>query len=100
MRDNNKNVVKIVEEIDANDKELQINELFCSHYLFKSKVLSNFLNQLKQNSKTGEIYLTDILNHIIVDKKNIGSIIVDDWKELVGLNSIEDIKWAELQKMI
>ena len=100
VRDNNNNLVKIVEEIDASDKELQINELFCSHYLFKSKILSYFLNQLKQNSKTGEIYFTDILNHIIVDKKNIGSIIVDDWKELVGLNSKQDIKWAELQKKI
>ncbi len=100
VRDNNNNLVKIVEEIDASDKELQINELFCSHYLFKSKILSDYLNQLKQNSKTGEIYLTDILNHIIVDKKNIGSIIVDDWKELVGLNSKQDIKWAELQKKI
>ena len=39
IRDNKKNVKKIIEEIDANNEELKINELFCSHYLFKSKIV-------------------------------------------------------------
>jgi len=100
VRDNNQNIKKIVEEIDASDSELQIRELFCSHYLFKSKVLTDYLTRLKKNSKTGEIYFTDILNELIKDKKKIGSFIISDWKRLVGLNTKEDIEWVESQKMI
>ena len=100
VRDNNKSIVKIVEEIDASNKELQINELFCSHYLFKSKILSDYLIRLKENPKNGEIYLTDILNDLILDKKNLGSLIVEDWRRLVGLNSKKDIEWVESQNMI
>ena len=80
VRDNKKNIKKIIEEIDANNEELKINELFCSHYLFKSKILSNYLLRLKANSKTNEIYFTDILNEMIIDNKNINSIIISDWK--------------------
>ena len=100
IRDNKKNVEKIIEEIDANNEELKINELFCSHYLFKSKILSNYLLRLKENKKTKEIYFTDILNEMIIDNKNINSIIINDWKKLVGLNTKEDLEWAESQKMI
>ena len=100
IRDNKKNVKKIIEEIDANNEELKINELFCSHYLFKSKILSNYLLRLKANSKTKEIYFTDILNEMIIDNKNINSIIINDWKKLVGLNTKEDLEWVESQKMI
>jgi len=100
IRDNKKNIKKIIEEIDANNEELKINELFCSHYLFKSKILSNYLLRLKTNSKTKEIYFTDILNEMIIDNKNINSIIISDWKKLVGLNTTEDLEWVESQKMI
>ena len=100
IRDNKKNVKKIIEEIDANNEELKINELFCSHYLFKSKILNNYLLRLKANSKTKEIYFTDILNEMIIDNKNINSIIISDWKKLVGLNTKEDLEWVESQKMI
>ena len=100
IRDVKGNVEKIVEEIDANDKELENTELFCSHYLFKSETLINYLPKLKNNSKTGEIYFTDILNELIFDKKNINSLIIHNWKRLVGLNTKQDIKWIESQKII
>ena len=94
-------IIKIsAEEIDANNEELKINELFCSHYLFKSKILSNYLLRLKEDPKTKEIYFTDILNKMIIDNKNINSMIISDWKKLVGLNTKEDLEWAESQKMI
>lgn len=98
IRENN-TITKFVEEKDANNLELKINELFCSHYLFKSKILLEFLDYLNPHKKNNELYLTDILNHLILHKKNINSIIIKDWKRLIGLNTREDIYWIESQKI-
>ena len=96
----NKSITKFVEEKDTNDSEFQVNELFCSHYLFKSKTLLKFLKYLKPDNKNSEIYLTDILNHLIKNNKSINSIIIKDWMHLVGLNTKEDISWIESQKIV
>ena len=32
--------------------------------------------------------------------KKLESIVIDDWEKIVGLNTKEDIEWAESQKMI
>ena len=98
IRKNNR-IVKIVEEKDASRKELVEEELFCSHYLFKSSILLDYMKYLKPNIKTGEVYLTDILNVLLENNKKINSLIIDDWKKLVGLNTKEDILWVESQKM-
>ena len=74
-------------------------ELFCSHYLFKSSILLDYMKYLKPNIKTVEVYLTDILNVLLENNKKINSLIIDDWKRLVGLNTKEDILWVESQKM-
>jgi len=100
VRDYEGSINKIVEEIDATQEECRIKELFCSHYLFKSKVLSEYILKLKENPKTGEIYFTDILNELIDDNKIVDSLVVDNWKKLVGLNTVKDIEWIESQKMI
>ena len=100
IRDEREEIIKCVEEIDAKAEQKNIKELFCSHYIFKSEILGKYLNELKHNSKTGEIYFTDIVNKLINHKKNISSLIVNDWKRLVGLNTKEDLKWMESQNMI
>ena len=37
---------------------------------------------------------------MILKNKKINSLIVDDWKRLIGLNTKEDISWIESQKII
>ena len=53
-------ITKFVEEIDANENELKVNELFCSQYLFKTDILMQFLKFLKPHDIKNEIYFTDI----------------------------------------
>ena len=100
IRNDQGNITGCIEEIDATDEQKNIKELFCSHYIFKTKILQEYLNRLNPNPKTEEIYFTDIINELILDKKNISSLIVDDWKRLVGLNTKEELKWIESQKLI
>ena len=89
-----------VEEIDANKKEKDIKELFCSQYLFRSHILSEYIHRLSPNANNGEIYFTDILNKLIQHENKVSTLVVDDWKRLVGLNKDEDLRWIESQKMI
>lgn len=100
IRNSKKDIIKVVEELSANEKEKQVGELFGSHYLFKSKILIKYLTQLKPNKINGEVYLTDILNEVIADDLNVKSLKIIDWRKLVGLNSMEDIEWAESQKIL
>ena len=99
IRDEKDNIIECIEEIDADINQKKIKELFCSHYLFNSDILENYLNKLIPNSKNQEVYLTDIINELIKDKKDINSIVVNDWVRLVGLNTKEDIEWIESQKI-
>ena len=100
VRNSKKDIIKVVEELSANEQEKQVDELFGSHYLFKSKILIKYLTKLKPNKINGEVYLTDILNEIIADDLNIKSLKITDWRKLVGLNSMKDIEWAESQKIL
>tara|TARA_B100000575_G_scaffold174492_1_gene139866 strand:+ start:591 stop:1316 length:726 start_codon:yes stop_codon:yes gene_type:complete len=97
-RKNNK-IRKIIEEFEASKDELLVKELFCSHYLFKTKILKKYLPKLVENSQKKEIFFTDILNFLINDNKKVESVLVSNWKSLVGLNSKEDIDWIESQEM-
>ena len=100
IRNEKKNIINCIEEIEASSEQKKINELFCSHYLFKSQILQKYLMDLKPNKINGEIYFTDIINKLINDNKNVCSLIVDDWRRLVGLNTKEDLYWIESQKIV
>ena len=96
----NGRISRIVEEKDASETELESFELFGSHYLFRANILLEFLDLLKPDKDNNEIYLTEILNHLIVKNKKINSLIIEDWRKLIGLNTKEDISWIESQKII
>ena len=96
----NGRISRIVEEKDASETELESFELFGSHYLFRANILLEFIDLLKPDKDNNEIYLTEILNHLIVKNKKINSLIIKDWRKLIGLNTKEDISWIESQKII
>ena len=47
-----------------------------------------------------EIYLTDIINILIRNKKRVSVLKVENWKRLVGLNTKEDVDWIESQGIV
>ncbi len=92
---NDNRVIKCVEERDASEKELESKELFTSHYIFEKESLFKYINQIKQNNKTGEYYLTDIINIMIEDGSKINGIKIDDFRSLMGINTLEELELAE-----
>jgi bifunctional N-acetylglucosamine-1-phosphate-uridyltransferase/glucosamine-1-phosphate-acetyltransferase GlmU-like protein len=95
VRDKSGKLLKFVEEKNANAEELKITELLSSHFLFKGDSLFGFLDQIKPDAKNGEYYLTDIINIFLEKEMRVETLSIPDYEELVGLNTPEDVSWAE-----
>lgn len=84
-----------VEEKNATAEQLKIRELLSSHFIFKGEALFNHLNEIKADQDNGEFYLTDIIALLLHKGLRVEALKIDDYQELVGLNTPEDIQWAE-----
>lgn len=95
LRDPDGRVTGCVEERDATPAERSIDEYLTSHYAFRAAALWAHLPAVPRHPRTGERYLTDVLALLAGAGEEIDALVVDDWRELVGLNTPEDVAWAE-----
>jgi UDP-N-acetylglucosamine diphosphorylase/glucosamine-1-phosphate N-acetyltransferase len=95
IKDNHGKLVACVEEKNANAEQLKIRELLSSHFVFKGEHLFTYLRDIKADAQNGEFYLTDIIGILLQSGLKVEALRIDDYRELVGLNTPEDIKWAE-----
>jgi len=95
LRDDAGRVLGCVEERDCTPEQLAIRELLTSHFLFDAKALWWALARVKPHPVTGERYLTDVIEIMAEDGDGIEALRIDDWRELVGLNTPEEVAWAE-----
>ena len=90
--DNNGNLEKLIESCDLSNKDKDVRCFFTSQYLFKTKFLLNKVKSLDLNKKTGECNLTEIINICIKDKNKINPILIKEFWNLIGINTLNDIK--------
>ena len=95
LRDNDGVVTGCVEERSATEEQKEIREYLTSHYLFDAKLLWKHLPEIEAHPESDERYLTDIIALLIDSGQRVETLVIDDWRELVGLNTPEDVKWAE-----
>ena len=88
-------LIKSVEEKDATEKELEISEASSSHFIFKANKLFQFLYEIKPDLHDGEYYLIDIVNIFLDHGLKVETLFIEDHRELVGLNTPEELAWAE-----
>lgn len=62
IRDENGNVIKIIEEKDASEVQRQIKEVNSGCYVFETKFLKKYLPQVRKSSVTGEYYLVSLVD--------------------------------------
>lgn len=79
----------IVEQKDANEKELLINEINAGIYIFNIKTLLKNLSLISNDNKQNEYYIGDVLNFI--DKEKISIIQTSNSKEILGVNNLEQL---------
>lgn len=81
IRDGNGQILKLVEQKNASEKELESREINLGVYVFDTHFLRENLSIVKKSKITGEYYLTDLIK-IAFEKK----------AHIVGLK-VKDIKW-------
>lgn len=91
---NNNKVLKIVEQKDANEEELQINIANAGIYQFDTQFLLNALPKLSNNNAQKEYYITDLIEMAINEGKVLKPLIVNE-ENFKGVNSKYELAKAE-----
>jgi bifunctional UDP-N-acetylglucosamine pyrophosphorylase/glucosamine-1-phosphate N-acetyltransferase len=94
VRDENGKILRSIEEKEATNEEKKIQECNPSCYLVEAKWLWRALLKIKK-SASGEYYLTDILNLAVSEKKKINILPIEDWREVIGINTEEQLRLAK-----
>ncbi|MDO5302180.1 MAG: bifunctional UDP-N-acetylglucosamine diphosphorylase/glucosamine-1-phosphate N-acetyltransferase GlmU [Tissierellia bacterium] len=87
IRGANSNVVAIVEERDATDKEKAITEVNTGIFAFTGRALHSTLNRLETENSQNELYLTDVVKLLVQEGHQIGAYTIGDEEEMLGINS-------------
>lgn len=95
IRDSNENVLKIVEQKDANEYEVLVNEINSGIYCFNGKDLKESLGKISNNNAQGEYYLTDTIGILRDLDKKVGAFNGSTIEELMGVNSRVELARAE-----
>ncbi|HXK45254.1 MAG TPA: NTP transferase domain-containing protein, partial [bacterium] len=95
VRDSSKNVIKIVEEINASDEEKQIREINSGVYIFTNKTLFEALKKIQPNPVKNEYYLTDVIEIFISEGKKVATWTTPCPGEIIGINTPEDLEKAQ-----
>ena len=94
-RDESNQILGIVEEAHANERQLAITELNVGAYCFRADWVWEHLDQLPVSPK-GEYYLTDLVGIAAVDGMKVMNIPVESLDESIGVNTRVHIAEAEL----
>src|SRR5690554_1182658 len=94
IRNENKEVLKIVEEKDASDSEKLIKEINTGTYCFNNKKLFTALSYLKNDNKQGEYYLTDVVKIVKEIGGKVCAYVTNDINETIGINDRQSLEKA------
>ena len=95
VKDKMGNVIKIVEDKDANDEEKKIKEVNSGIYCFNGKALRNALDKLTNNNAQNEYYITDAIEIINNEGYTVGGYNLVDNRDIFGVNSRVQLSEAE-----
>lgn len=94
IRDENNEVLKIVEHKDCNEDELEVTEMNAALYCFDIEELVESLDKLSNNNNQGEYYLTDVIEILKNKGSKVGAVVID-YEETIGVNSRVQLAEAE-----
>ena len=95
VRDKDHAVIKIVEQKDANEGELQINEGNTGILACKGKQLKNWLSRLSNNNAQNEYYLTDVIEMAVEDGLTVETTQANSADEVLGVNNRNQLAHLE-----
>jgi bifunctional UDP-N-acetylglucosamine pyrophosphorylase/glucosamine-1-phosphate N-acetyltransferase len=95
IRDDAGTVERIVERKDATDEEIAVNEINSGLYAFDAAWLRGRIGSLSPSPKTGELYLTELVELARADGRLVVALTVEDDGRLLGINDRAELAQAE-----
>ena len=95
VRDTAGNVVRIIEQKDANRKELAIREVNTGLMALSARHLRRWLGALRNDNAQGEYYLTDVVVAAVKEGLKVNAVIAPTVSEVLGIN--DKIQLAEVE---
>lgn len=95
VREENGDILKIVEQRDASMDEIRINEINSGIYCFDGKLLKHALGKINNNNSQNEYYVTDVIGILKDEGHKVGAYIIDDPNEIHGVNSKVQLAFSE-----
>lgn len=95
VRDTAGNVARIVEQKDANRKELAIREVNTGLMALSARHLRRWLGALRNDNAQGEYYLTDVVVAAVKEGLKVTAVIAPTVSEVLGIN--DKIQLAEVE---
>jgi bifunctional UDP-N-acetylglucosamine pyrophosphorylase / glucosamine-1-phosphate N-acetyltransferase len=87
-------VRRIVEQTDATEEELRIQEGNTGVYLLDAELLWKGLGQLDDRNEQGELYLTDVVERAVNEGRRVEALRIDDASECLGVNDRRELAAA------
>jgi len=88
-------VIKIIEEKDASEREKEIKTVNAGIYLFSNGMLEKYLSKLNNDNAQEEYYITDVVEYAKNDGHKVAPLYVKE-ENFKGVNSKFDLANAEL----
>ena len=95
VRNDNAEVLRIVEQKDASDFEKQIKEINTGTYVFDNARLFEALKNINTNNAQGEYYITDVISIFRENGEKVGAYTLKDFDESLGVNDRIALATAE-----
>ncbi len=102
VRDATGQVVRIVEDKDADEEIKKIKEVSTSHYAFDKDTVFPLLKEIRNDNAQGEYYLPDVIGLLIQRGHRVAALPVDDPFTTFGINTRRDLVTgiAEMRRRI
>jgi UDP-N-acetylglucosamine diphosphorylase/glucosamine-1-phosphate N-acetyltransferase len=91
VRDDNDELLGIVEAKEASDEILQIDEVNVSLYCFDAADLRSVIDRIGNDNAKGEYYLTDALELLREDGKTLAAVAAVPPEDTVSINTVEEL---------
>ncbi len=95
IRNEQGNVVRIVEQKDASDAEKAVTEINSGVICCPAAKLKGWLNELSSDNSQGEYYLTDVIAAAAAAGDTVRGVKTDDAEEVMGINDRRQLAVAE-----
>lgn len=95
IRDENGDLLKIVEQKDASEEEKIVKEINSGIYCFNGKSLKEALKEINNDNAQGEYYLPDAIKVMRDKSLKVGAFAGSSIEELMGVNSRLQLSQAE-----